>query len=364
MKLPKHIPQLDVLRGLAVLEVMLYHASELAPSLHLGRLFRFGYTGVDLFFVLSGFLITGILIESKKHANYFKNFYARRVLRIWPLYYALLIFTFLVLPAIRPSLTSTIFERSHPWQSYLFLLQNLTAIGQKGFDTLRVTWSLAIEEQFYLVWPVMVWLVPRRSLKSLALSAVLLSMALRWSTIMGLIPSINIYTNTLTRLDGLGLGAFLAIWIPEAEAGNVKRIGMMVVGLFLPITIAVLWLNYGHWSAYALVSICFAGLLCAAINVPGFSRSKFLKYTGKISYALYLVHVPIFQMAHAEWFRDYIKVPWKPGSEILLLLAGFGICYGLATASWHFFESRFMPLKSRFQDVSEGVQLIPERQES
>jgi peptidoglycan/LPS O-acetylase OafA/YrhL len=364
MKLPKHIPQLDVLRGLAVLDVMLYHASYLAPSLHLGSLLRFGYTGVDLFFVLSGFLITGILVESKNQANYFKNFYARRVLRIWPLYYALVIFTFLVLPTIRPSLTNTIFERSHPWQSYLFLLQNLTAIGEKGFDTLRVTWSLAIEEQFYLVWPLIVWLVPRRSLKSLALSAVLLSMALRWSTLVGLIPSINIYTNTLTRLDGLGLGAFLAIWIPEAEARTVKRIGMMLVGLFLPITIAVMWLSYGHWSAYTLVSICFAGLLCATVNVPAFSKSEFLKYTGKISYALYLVHVPIFQIAHAEWFRSFLSVGWKPGREILLLLAGFGMCYGVATASWHFFESKFLQLKYRFQDVSKAVRLIPKRQES
>src|ERR1700722_14321772 len=98
MKLPKHIPQLDVVRGVAVLDVMVYHAVDIAPRLHLRPIFGFGYVGVDLFFVLSGFLITGILVHSKNSEAYFANFYARRALRIWPLYYALLLFTFVLLP--------------------------------------------------------------------------------------------------------------------------------------------------------------------------------------------------------------------------------------------------------------------------
>jgi len=106
MRLPKHIPQLDVLRGIAVLEVMLYHAADIAPSLHAHRIVGLGYTGVDLFFVLSGFLITGILVRSKDQPNYFKNFYARRALRIWPIYYLLLLFTFGVLPSTEPPASS------------------------------------------------------------------------------------------------------------------------------------------------------------------------------------------------------------------------------------------------------------------
>ncbi len=162
MKLPNHIPQLDVLRGVAVLEVMLYHAVDIAPSLHLNPAMRAGYTGVDLFFVLSGFLITGILIRSKDEAHYFKNFYARRALRIWPLYYALLLFTFLLLPAVAPSLREAIFEGSRPWPSFFFFIQNLM-VSHPPFDTLRVTWSLAIEEQFYLAWPLIVWLAPTKN---------------------------------------------------------------------------------------------------------------------------------------------------------------------------------------------------------
>ena len=195
MRLPKHIPQLDVLRGIAVIIVMLYHAADLAPSLHARAIVGLGYTGVDLFFVLSGFLITGILVRSKDQPNYFKNFYARRALRIWPIYYVLLLFTFGLLPVVAPALKHAIFERSHPWQSFPFFVQNLMANGQGAFDTVRVTWSLAIEEQFYLAWPVIIWLAPRRMLKPLAVSAVLLSLFVRWSVQYGLIPPVNIYTD-------------------------------------------------------------------------------------------------------------------------------------------------------------------------
>jgi peptidoglycan/LPS O-acetylase OafA/YrhL len=133
------------------------------------------------------------------------------------LYYALLFFTFVALPVIHPALKASIFELCHPWQAFPFFLQNLT-IRRQAFDTLRVTWSLAIEEQFYLVWPVIVWLAPPRMLKPLALSALFLSMAVRWSVLIGLIPPLTIYMNTLTRLDGLSLGAFLALWIPQTDA--------------------------------------------------------------------------------------------------------------------------------------------------
>ena len=237
MKLPSYIPQLDVLRGVAVLEVMLYHAAGLLPALPLERPFSAGYTGVDLFFVLSGFLITGILIKSRDSGGYFKNFYARRALRIWPLYYALLIFTFIVLPVIAPQLRTAIFTRSHPWQSFLFFVQNLM-LKRQAFDTLRVTWTLAIEEQFYIVWPVIVRFAPRRMLKPLALFAVLVSLAVRWSSTSGLTAPVNTYTNTLARLDGLGLGAFLALWIPEAEGRHVRQAGVAAIVLALPVTIA------------------------------------------------------------------------------------------------------------------------------
>jgi peptidoglycan/LPS O-acetylase OafA/YrhL len=348
VKLPKHIPQLDALRGVAVLEVMLYHIMDLVPRLHLRPIFGVGYVGVDLFFVLSGFLITGILARSRDSDKYFTNFYARRALRIWPLYYMLLVFTFVLLPAVNPALKASIFERSRPWQAFPFFLQNLT-LKRQAFDTVRVTWSLAIEEQFYLVWPVIVWLAPRRMLKPLSLSGVFLSVALRWSVLIGLIPPLNIYMNTLTRLDGLSLGAFLAVWVPEADSRTVKLAGIAVVALTLPAAIIVEWVRPGHWGFYSLVSACFGGILCIAINTEALSHMEFLKYTGKISYALYLVHVPVFSFVG---FYELGKVlfPHSPNTaEVTLFVISFALCYALAAASWCFFESRLLKLKRRLE---------------
>jgi peptidoglycan/LPS O-acetylase OafA/YrhL len=348
MKLPSYIPQLDVLRGVAVLEVMLYHAAGGLPALHLGRAFNAGYTGVDLFFVLSGFLITGILIKTRDRDGYFKNFYARRALRIWPLYYALLIFTFIVLPIVLPQLRTAIFTRSHPWQSFPFFLQNLM-LKRQAFDTLRVTWSLAIEEQFYLVWPILVRFAPRRMLKPLALLAVLGSLAMRWSAVSGLMPPVDTYTNTLARLDGLGLGAFLGLWIPEANSSQVRWAGIAAIALALPATVAVGWFRPGNCSFYTLVAVCFAGLLCLAISVSLPGNWTFLKYSGKISYALYLFHVPVFEFARASGVRKYLLRHSPVWNDLVLLVMSFVLCYGLASASWYFFESKFQRLKSRFE---------------
>ena len=348
MKLPKHIPQLDVLRGVAVLAVMLYHITDIVPRLHLKPVFGFGYTGVDLFFVLSGFLITGILVKSKDTKGYFTNFYARRALRIWPLYYLLLFFTFILLPVVHPSLKASIFKLCQPWQAFPFFLQNLT-LKRQAFDTLSVTWSLAIEEQFYLVWPVIVWLAPRRVLKPLALSGIFLSVALRWSVLAGLIAPLNIYMNTLTRLDGLSLGAFLALWVPEANDRIVRLVGAVVVMLALPAAIAVGRTQPGHWAFFSLVGAAFAGTLCLAITTKALSKLSFLRYTGKISYALYLVHVPVFTFASAYGLRKILFPHSSIAAEVTLFLISLAFCYGLAAASWRFFESRLLKLKSRFE---------------
>ena len=152
----KRLPQLDGIRGIAIL-LVLVHNTNPSASLHIAAISTYGWMGVDLFFALSGFLITGILLDTKQSDGYFRNFYARRCLRIWPLYYSLLIFMFVIVPHARPAEAHAIFERSAPWWAYPFFLQNfLVAIPQQAAGALGVTWSLAIEEQFYLVWPLFV----------------------------------------------------------------------------------------------------------------------------------------------------------------------------------------------------------------
>src|ERR1700741_4392574 len=151
--MPRKIPQLDAIRGIAILVVVVHnlHGLDFPP---LSLVTNYGWMGVDLFFVLSGFLITGILLDTKLSEHYFRNFYARRGLRIWPLYYAVLLFMFVVVPLLRPQDTAELFQRSSPWWSYPLFLQNfLVNAPALAVGPLGVSWSLAVEELFYLVWP-------------------------------------------------------------------------------------------------------------------------------------------------------------------------------------------------------------------
>src|SRR6476620_6746086 len=169
----QRIPQLDSLRGIAILMVLVGHIQKNVPGI-VGPWAHHGFSGVDLFFVLSGFLITGILLRAKTRPDYFKNFYTRRALRIWPLYYAVLIL--LLLPN---SLTHL--NLASPRWSYLLYIQNLFPGFPAASGPLYITWSLAIEEQFYLIWPPIVLLLNRQWLARLAISLVILSPVLRYA---------------------------------------------------------------------------------------------------------------------------------------------------------------------------------------
>ena len=174
------LPQLDGIRGIAILMVIIHNESVKDPySPWIACLPTAGWG--DLFFVLSGFLITGILLDSKQSEGYFRNFYIRRCLRIWPVYYASLFFMFVVVPLVRPSESALIFaERSSPWWAYPFYLQNfLVPVPANATGLLGVTWSLAIEEQFYLVWPLVVRFSSMASVRRIALTVVCLSPLLR-----------------------------------------------------------------------------------------------------------------------------------------------------------------------------------------
>ena len=168
----RHIPVLDGLRGLAVVLVLLFHLDRLSgaawPDRVLARLFGAGWVGVDLFFVLSGFLITGILVDTAAQRNFFRNFYARRALRIFPLYYALLVVGFAVYPTFAPAIHADrdwrLFLDGQWWfWSYLANIR-LAAVGGAPMNFGHL-WSVAIEEQFYLVWPLLLllaWRLGRR----------------------------------------------------------------------------------------------------------------------------------------------------------------------------------------------------------
>ena len=186
-----HIKPLDGLRGIAILLVMWFHFAWPAKAQGLiTRLYvsvaALGWVGVDLFFVLSGFLITGILLDSKRGAGYFRNFYARRVLRIFPLYYAVLLVTLVILPLIVPYDTPAL-KRLLEGQGWLWLYStNISVAVEHGnwiasADWLRMgaLWSLAVEEHFYLVWPLLVFFLSRRALLRTSIAMIVLVPILR-----------------------------------------------------------------------------------------------------------------------------------------------------------------------------------------
>jgi peptidoglycan/LPS O-acetylase OafA/YrhL len=339
----RRIPQLDAIRGLAILVVIFHNQRDQFPALHLQRVFADGWMGVDLFFVLSGFLITGILLDSKGSAEYFKDFYARRCLRIWPLYYALLAFMFVAVPMLRGSERHVVFERSSPWWAYPLFLQNfLVAVPTNAKGALGVTWSLAVEEQFYLVWPWVIRYCSRARLRQIALWVVCLSPALR----LGLtFEHVVIYSNLFCRLDGLMLGALLALAVrsPEFVAAKYLRLAWACLVTMLPLAFVTEALG-ARWLTFSLSAVASAALVYLALfsTQEWFRRiftNRFMVFTGTISYGLYLLHKIPFDAAQAFHLDSYAWLMMP-----VLLLA----CYALATLSWKILEQPFLRLKKFF----------------
>src|SRR5688500_14259012 len=219
------IPALDGLRGIAIILVMLHHFTYIRPTSGIdgliGSVMFFCWSGVDLFFVLSGFLITGILLDTRGSEKYFTTFYARRTLRIFPLYYLVLFLALVVLPNF-PALHAMLTAQEETgqvvmpaqWPYWLYLTN--FAIADRGWvhGWVDVAWSLAIEEQFYLVWPLVIWLCPPRVVAVLCAVILVAEPAAR-VFLRGAeeepVLVLPIYVLTWFRLDGLAMGALLAL---------------------------------------------------------------------------------------------------------------------------------------------------------
>jgi peptidoglycan/LPS O-acetylase OafA/YrhL len=338
------ILQLDAIRGVAIIVVILHNQSAQYPSLHLERVFANGWMGVDLFFVLSGFLITGILVDTKQSEGYFKNFYARRCLRIWPLYCSLIFFMFVVVPFLRPSEANTVFEKSSPWWAYPLFLQNFMIPNPtSATGPLAVTWSLAIEEQFYLVWPWVVRYSSYAQIRGIAIFIICLSPALRLYLSF---RDIDLYTNVFCRLDGLMAGAFLALIVRADNFSPAKFTKPAWISLVIaaPLAFATEALN-ARWIVFSLTAVASASFVYLALfsaqkSLQRALTNRFLVYTGTISYGLYLLHKIPFDVARTfRLDRDpFLVVP-------ILLVA----CYATAALSWNLLEKPFLKLKRFFE---------------
>ena len=234
---PAHLPALDGLRALAVFVVVqhnlsLLHGDQGLLVHHLGNMLHRGWMGVQLFFVLSGFLITRILLDTQQSPSYYASFYSRRALRIFPLYYAVLIGLFLVLPALWQMPAALAEDAPASRQMWLWLyLSNWTGARGLGGGTPPVFhfWSLAVEEQFYLLWPLVVRHCTPHRLMQVCVGIVVAALLCRAvELVLGSSPQ-AIYTSTLSRMDALALGAMVAAWLrspwrPSADRATVHRL--------------------------------------------------------------------------------------------------------------------------------------------
>jgi peptidoglycan/LPS O-acetylase OafA/YrhL len=342
--LPSYIPELQGLRGLAVLGVLFYHCHPRLEGTWLLYPSLWGWAGVNLFFVLSGFLITSILLESRERPRYFKNFYARRVLRIWPVYLLVLAFVYAEAPwYIGPSVWDAV--RTAPWWAYLLFLQNLVHISLP--PALGPTWSLAIEEQYYFVWAPIVRFLRRPALLAAVLFAVLVANPLiRMHPFTWLTP-----THTLIHLDGIALGSLLALGL--YSLGISKRIWRIagVCGFVLG-TIAVFTVAAGTAFLDSALALAFAGATLAMLATTGTRnpvnaalRRGPLAYYGKISYGLYMTHIATF--IFFGWF-DLKMDPYGTIGNLAIVAFRFAMASAVASMLWYGFESRILNLKRYF----------------
>jgi peptidoglycan/LPS O-acetylase OafA/YrhL len=325
---PAYMPQLDGLRALAALAVVLHHnlwrgggLGGARASAHLGD------AGVRLFFVLSGFLITGILLRARGQPRALRSFYARRFLRIFPLYYAVVIAVALVgQPLMRATLG---------WNLAYLANFKLALLGGFPGPPVSHLWTLSVEEQFYLVWPLVVLYAPRRPLLPLALSTLLIAPASRLVLLLTTGNATAAAVVTTSCLDTLGAGAILAI------AGRVPK-GVAPFGLGLLAAVTALdgsWIDIAFRdTAYACT---FAWVVqCGAEGVRGpvgrLLGCRPLVYLGTISYGIYVYHHVVPAL---------VKFPAYGLARTGLVLA---LTIMLSALSFRFFERPINALKNRF----------------
>jgi peptidoglycan/LPS O-acetylase OafA/YrhL len=335
--------------------------STAGPQLFVKWLFSLGWAGVDLFFVLSGFLITGILLDTRPATNYFQSFYARRALRIFPLYAAFLtcglaLFPFFVARDWLPV----------PGDRWLYVtyLTNWLALwkGPWRHSVLAHLWSLAVEEQFYFCWPVLVWLLrPGVLLPTLIASeAAVIAGRIWWVSAHGASQAVSLAT--VTRMDGLLLGAVCAILIRRYSlpANWIRRFPWIAgAGLYLYAALALKFPGseaFNQTAGVPLLAACFALLVLYAVSTDGHASrgQRFLGWrpltiVGKYAYGIYVFHVPIL------YFEDNLIarfVPLTVRSETWFGYAAIAILivasYQVAKLSYTRFERHFLNWKERF----------------
>ncbi len=361
-----HLPGLDGIRGLAIMMVMLGHFLTIGGHLNnqhpVSRLFSSGFLGVDLFFSLSGFLITGILIDSKMRQGYFRVFYLRRALRIFPLYYGLLTVSCLSVLWITPH-DQELLVGHHSMLWHWLYASNIGIAVNHGNWLMSPTWvslghfwSLAVEEQFYLIWPLLVFLVSTLRLKQICSAMVLLSPLVALVMIFTLGP-LSTYVATPARCGELAAGAWLAVlWRDPAGWAKLQprlRNIAIATGCILLLERTVLpSLVFAEPSLALVLSGACVGLAVSQSgngNLQRLANSSLLRWFGKYSYGIYVYHHALKPVwVHFLWQRWIVPALGTGWTATLCYTAAASMAsITLAWLSWKFFEGPLLTLKSR-----------------
>jgi peptidoglycan/LPS O-acetylase OafA/YrhL len=363
-ELTGRLPELDGLRGVAIGMVLVFHYFQLTCSTQPGTIGAYlqaaaglTWSGVDLFFVLSGFLIGGILLDARSSTNYFQVFYTRRFFRIVPIYAAvLLVFPALVAAGqrIHSDGFNWLTDNSLPWYSYWTFTQNfwMAHAGNLGGNTLAITWSLAIEEQFYLTLPLLVRLFPGRQLTMWVLAGIAAAPAIR--VCLGLMWHHNWVARFVLmpgRADALLLGVLAAILLRDARwRERIQRSGRLFA-ILIPILLLGL-AGLTKWSAnvgsaavqsvgYTWLALFYVSVLVYALTRPKSMvsralRFKWLGWLGGIAYGVYLLHQMMQGMFFALLWRTEPLI--TGGKTLLTAVAALVLTLVIARLSWNFFE--------------------------
>lgn len=365
LRLPSYIPELDGLRGLAIAAVLVYHCH---PKLHhfgLDAVAQWGWVGVNLFFVLSGFLITGIIADSRSDSRFFRNFYARRALRIWPVYVLLLLLHYLVIPIVFTGNIEWTWQqiKAAPWLHYALFIQNLSFLALPG--TIGPTWSLAIEEQFYLVWAPVARFIRNSALVPM-LSAIIIASPIIRAIYAGRLSP----THTLLHLDGLAIGALVALSVRSYNLSRLAWRRIANAGLTCGVVGAVAMVFRGSGLTDSLLALGFGGMLISGLlanSAPdaysGFLTARPLKFLGTISYGLYMIHILVFVT-----IGDFDLKMTRYGAlgDFAVVGVRLALSIGAASLMWYGFEKPILTLKRYFvrkesprAEESTAPQIVP-----
>jgi len=342
--LPSYLPELDGLRGVAILWVVLYHCHPRLEGTWIYYASLWGWAGVILFFLLSGFLITSILLVARDKPHYFHNFHARRALRIWPVYVLVLAVVYLNAPwFIGPPVWQAV--KAAPWLAYIFFVQNLFHLTLP--PALGPSWALAIEEQYYFLWAPLVRFLRRPWMLAGLLGAVLVaSPLLRYANLSWMTP-----THTLIHLDGIALGSLMAIGLYtlrlSRRAWLFIGLGGLVLGIGAAATVAggtafldsALALGLGGAALASIASTGARNPLNAAL------RRGPLAFYGRISYGLYMTHIMVF--IFFGWF-DLRMDRYGIAGNLAVVAFRLAATTAVASALWYGFESQILKLKRYF----------------